>query len=207
MLALTGDTTTPAGLQRELGMQRAVADNYDVKLLHAIPAEWDEEIGYQRAASVFKRTEVDVVWGANDDIALGALKAAREAGLTPGQDILFAGLNWSSRGMEAVRNGEMTMTHGGHFFAGAWSIVMLRDHFFREIEGEFFVNVLFKMSPITGEKRRPLYRASGRRGLGQDRFQPVLQERLRAQPLRLLLGSDSCRGGELKPPRPGLTPP
>lgn len=151
LLALTGDTTTPAGLRRELGMQRAVADNPDVKLIHAIPAEWNEEIGYQRAASVFKRTEVDVVWGANDDIALGALQAARDAGLIPGQDILFAGLNWSSRGMEAVRNDEMTMTHGGHFFAGAWSIVMLRDHFFREIEGEFFVNVLFKMSPITGE--------------------------------------------------------
>ncbi|WP_299816065.1 ABC transporter substrate-binding protein [uncultured Roseibium sp.] len=151
LLALTGDTATPAGLHRETGMLRAVADNPDVKLLHAIPADWNETIAYKRAGNVFTRTQVDVVWAANDDIAFGAQKAALEAGLSPGEVIFFAGLNWSSRGMEAVRDHSLTMTHGGHFFAGAWSMVMLRDHFFKNIEGEAFVDVLFKMSPITSE--------------------------------------------------------
>ncbi|POF28586.1 ABC transporter substrate-binding protein [Roseibium marinum] len=151
LLALTGDTTTPAGLQRETGMLRAVADNPDVRLLHAIPTDWNETIAFRRARDVFARTKVDVVWGANDDIAFGALKAAVEAGLIPGENIFFAGLNWSLRGMEAVREQNLTMTHGGHFFAGAWSMVMLRDHFFRTVEGEVFVDVLFKMSPVTLE--------------------------------------------------------
>ncbi len=151
LLALTGDSSTPAGLQRELGMLRAVADNDDVTLVHAIPVEWNEELAYERAKAVFERTRVDVVWGINDDIALGAAKAAREDGLAPGADVQFAGLNWSKRGMEAVRNGELTMTHGGHFFAGAWAMVMLRDHFSRRVKGEVYVDVLFKMSPITPE--------------------------------------------------------
>jgi ABC-type sugar transport system substrate-binding protein len=149
LLALTGDTNTPAGLQRELGMQRAIADNHDVTLIHAIPVNWNEEIAYARAKTVLSRTQVDVIWGANDDIALGARKAVEEAGLEPGKDVLFAGLNWSKRGMEAVQENKMTMTHGGHFFAGAWAIVMLRDHFFKSSEGEVFVDVLFKMSPIS----------------------------------------------------------
>ncbi len=41
--------------------------------------------------------------------------------------MVFAGLNWSGEGLSAVRDGAMTMTHGGHFFAGAWSMVMIRD--------------------------------------------------------------------------------
>ncbi|WP_460071774.1 ABC transporter substrate-binding protein [Roseibium sp. ROS1] len=151
LLSLTGDSTTPAGLQRELGMLRAVADNSDVKLVHAIPVDWSEELAFARTKSVLNRTRIDVVWGANDDIAFGAQRAATDVGLTIGKDILFAGLNWSNRGMNAVRSNELTMTHGGHFFAGAWAIVMLRDHFFRSVQGEVFVDVVFKMSPITAQ--------------------------------------------------------
>ncbi len=151
LLALTGDTSTPAGVQRELGMLRAVADNRDVTLVHAIPVQWNEELAYDRARSVLNRTRIDAVWGANDSIAFGALKAAKEDGLAAGRDIQFVGLNWSKRGMEAVRSHELTMTHGGHFFAGAWAMVMLRDHFFKRVKGEVHVDVLFKMSPITPE--------------------------------------------------------
>lgn len=149
MLALTGDTSTPGGLERELGMMRAVADNPDVTLVHAIPVAWDEKIAFARTRNVLARTRIDVVWGANDDIAMGASRAAGEAGLAAGKDIFLAGLNWSHRGMSAVRRSEMTMTHGGHVFAGAWSIVMLRDHFFRSAGGEVTVDVMFKMSPVT----------------------------------------------------------
>lgn len=151
LLALTGDTSTPAGLFRETGMQRAVADNPDVDLIHAIPVNWNEETAYARASEVLSRTKVDVVWGANDAIAFGARKAAEEKGMKAGADVLFAGLNWSRRAMDAIQRQEMTMSHGGHFFAGAWAIVLLRDHFYRISTGEVHVNVRFKMSPITAD--------------------------------------------------------
>lgn len=149
LLALTGDTSTPAGALREMGMLRAVAGNADVELVHSIPADWDETVAYQRTRDVLKRTRVDVVWSASDDMAFGARRATDELGLAPGEDIFFAGLGWSRRGMDGVQNMEMSLTHGGEFFAGAWSIVMLRDHFHKSVKGEVFVDVLFKMSPIT----------------------------------------------------------
>lgn len=148
LLALTGDATTPAGLQRELGLERAVADNDDVTLVHEIPVDWNEEIAFARTKGVLARTHLDAIWGASDAIAFGARRAVEEAGLEPGNDVLFAGLNWSKRGMQAVQDQKMTMTHGGHFFAGAWAIVMLRDHYYKSSKGEVFVDVLFKMSPI-----------------------------------------------------------
>ncbi|MET1412493.1 ABC transporter substrate-binding protein [Roseibium sp. HPY-6] len=149
LLALTGDTSTPSGLLRETGMQRAVAENPDVELLHAIPVDWNEEVAFARTKDVLARTQVDAIWGATDAIAFGARKAAVERGLTAGEDVLFAGLNWSKRAMEAIARREMTMSHGGDVFAGAWAIVLLRDHFFRTSKGEVYVDVRFKMSPIT----------------------------------------------------------
>ncbi len=151
LLALTGDTTTALGLERELGMMRAIADNPDVKLVHAIPVQWNEDLAYARTGSVLSRTNVDVIWSASDAISFGAQRAAVDAGLVPGKDVLFSGLGWSRRAMEAVREKKMTMTYGGHALSGAWAIVMLRDHFFKSFENALFIDVLFKMSPITTE--------------------------------------------------------
>jgi ABC-type sugar transport system substrate-binding protein len=88
---------------------------------------WNHETAYERTASVLRRFHLDAVWAANDQISLGAQRAAIEAGEVPGQTMVFAGLNWSSDGLSAVRDGAMTMSHGGHFFAGSWSMVMIRD--------------------------------------------------------------------------------
>jgi len=127
LLALLGDAATPAALAREVGMLRALEENPDVELVRSFPVMWSAETAYQRTASVLGRYDLDAVWAANDQIALGAVQAAVEASETPGESIVFAGLNWSIEGLSAVEDGTLTMTHGGHFFAGAWSMVMLRD--------------------------------------------------------------------------------
>lgn len=127
MLALLGDAATPAALAREAGLMRALDENPDVDLVRALPVMWSHDTAYERTVSVLARYELDAIWAANDQIALGAQRAAREAGEVPGSTMTFAGLNWSGEGLSAVRNGAMTMTHGGHFFAGAWSMVMIRD--------------------------------------------------------------------------------
>ncbi|WP_306147878.1 MULTISPECIES: ABC transporter substrate-binding protein [unclassified Roseibium] len=148
MLALTGDDSTPAALDRQRGMEQAAADS-GVDLIGAVPVNWNEETAYERAKTFLNRTKVDAIWGANDAIALGAKRAAIELGMKPGENIAFAGLNWSKAGMEAVKNGQLTMTHGGHFFAGAWVIVMLYDYHNRPAPKSALDNVSFQMSAIT----------------------------------------------------------
>jgi ABC-type sugar transport system substrate-binding protein len=127
MLALLGDAATPAALARQAGLERALSDNGGVTLVRALPVMWDQATAQERTAKTLQRHRLDAVWSANDQIALGAQVAALDAGERIGETIFFAGLNWSREGLEAVRDGRMTMTHGGHFFAGAWSMVMLRD--------------------------------------------------------------------------------
>lgn len=149
LLALTGDSSTPAALDREAGLIAAVAEERDVRLVRAIPVQWNAETAYQKTKEVLAHKPVDAIWAANDDIALGAMRAAREHGLTPGKDIACVGMNWSLAGMEAVRRKELTLTDGGHFFAGAWALVVLRDfHFGANPPANHFDGV-FEMSAIT----------------------------------------------------------
>jgi ABC-type sugar transport system substrate-binding protein len=148
MLALLGDAATPAALQREAGMHRAIKEAGDVTLVRSFPVMWDQDTAYKRTVKLLSRISVDTIWSANDQISFGAQQAAREAGLTPGVDIFFVGLNWSAGGLEAVAARQMTLTHGGHFFAGAWSMVLLRDiHDGNLARGS---NVEFPMSAVDG---------------------------------------------------------
>ncbi len=128
MLALTGDNATPASLEREAGLKRALNEYSDTKLVRSIPVQWDTNRAYERTKTFLERDRIDAIWAANDPISFGAQKAAMEAGLMPGVDVMFAGLNWSKDALDAVKEGRMALTHGGHFFAGAWTVVLLRDY-------------------------------------------------------------------------------
>lgn len=127
LLAILGDTATPAALDREAGLRRAVAETDRAQIARAFPVLWSREEAEKRSRLALRVLDVDAVWAANDDIAFGAMDAARTNGYKPGDDLFFAGLNWSPAGLEGVRDGLMTMTHGGHFFGGAWAMVLLRD--------------------------------------------------------------------------------
>jgi ABC-type sugar transport system substrate-binding protein len=61
-------------------------------------------------------------------MALGAMEAFAARGLAPGHAFGIVGLNWSGEAVEAVRDGRMILTDGGHFLAGAWAMVLLRDY-------------------------------------------------------------------------------
>jgi len=128
LLALAGDNNTPASTMRLKGLDRALNEFPQLKEQRRISVHWSEESAYMRTRLWLESGQVfGAVWAANDAIALGAIKALREAGLKPGVDVKIAGVNWSPVGIQHVIAGDMTLTHGGHFFAGAWAMVMLYD--------------------------------------------------------------------------------
>ncbi|MBL4798117.1 MAG: ABC transporter substrate-binding protein [Oleispira sp.] len=128
LLTLAGDNNTPASQSRLEGLDRALNEFPQLKEQRRISVNWSEDEAYKRTRLWLASGEhLGAVWAANDAIALGAIKAIREVGLKPGKDVKIAGVNWTEEGIQYVMNGEMTLTHGGHFLAGAWSMVMLYD--------------------------------------------------------------------------------
>ena len=150
LLSIAGDRKTPASLQRLDGLDRALRQFPILKELRRIVANWSFDEAYRQTSAWLSRGGcIDAVWAANDDIALGAIAALEDAGRLPGKDVFVGGLNWSSEGLKNVADGKMTLTHGGHFFAGAWVMVLLHDYINGVQTIKDHPEISFKMEAIT----------------------------------------------------------
>ena len=135
LLAVAGELDTPASNGRVRGMKRAVAvmgkllGPDSVELVDIGHLDWSESTARTWVRELARKgPRIDMLWAANDPMAIGATEALREVGYKPGVDVIVGGLNWSQAAVERVLKGEMVLTHGGHFLLGAWAMVVLRDH-------------------------------------------------------------------------------
>jgi ABC-type sugar transport system substrate-binding protein len=135
ILALAGDTETLPSVERVRGLKRAIdvmtklLGPSSVELVDVRYLDWSAKTAEASVREFIKTgPRIDALWAANDPMALGAIAALREGGYKPGKDVLVGGLNWSEDAVKLVLDGEMVVTHGGHFLLGAWAMVVLRDH-------------------------------------------------------------------------------
>lgn len=128
LLAFSGLKVTPAAQQREQGLRRALAEYPQVHLRQLVYGEWSRERAYRQAQQLLRRyPQTQLVWSANDEMALGAMSAARELGRKPGKDLLFSGLNSSPQALQALIDGQLSVLVAGHFTLGGWALVTLHD--------------------------------------------------------------------------------
>jgi len=157
LLALAGDSETPAnndrvrGLRRALDVMRDLLGRGSVDLVAIANLDWTEktaETWVRQFVSAKDHPRIDAVWAVNDPTAFGAITALREAGYKPGADVVVGGLNWSQGGVQRVLAGDMFLTHGGHFLGGAWAMVILRDYHDGRDFAEEDVRLQFPMGAI-----------------------------------------------------------
>lgn len=155
-LAIGGDKLTPASIDRN-GGALAVVNNHqnEIKLDRFLYANWNRAEAKaltHRYLQWAKRNQITpaAIWSANDPIAFGAREALQENGLQAGKDVCMVGLNWSAEALRLVRSGELLLSDGGHFLAGAWSMVLLKDYHFRQKRGndQPIGSVRFQMQSI-----------------------------------------------------------
>ena len=126
MLGITGLRSTTSSRQRLAGMRRALEKRDDVELLQTVSAQWVRATARRKYELLIKRYgRVDVVWAANDPMALGVLDAAGASPKAP----LVGGVDWIPPAIRAVSDGRMVVTLGGHFMDIALVMGLLRNHF------------------------------------------------------------------------------
>jgi ribose transport system substrate-binding protein len=82
IIALQGLLANTPAIERFQGLQKALAENPGVKLLQWEGADWDRTKAYNATKSMLvAHPKVDGVWSANDEMAMGAIQALKEAGL------------------------------------------------------------------------------------------------------------------------------
>ncbi len=151
LVALSGNISDTASIERVKGLKRSVKKRRDVVLEQVFTTDWSSGIARQKFYLIKKSRypETSIVWAAGDAIALGIVEAVKELNLIPGRDVITGGVDWSSEGLRSVQAGEMSVTLGGHFMEGAWTAVLLHDYF----KGKDFISesgqMKSKMNPIT----------------------------------------------------------
>ncbi|MFZ6758255.1 ABC transporter substrate-binding protein [Undibacterium sp. Ji50W] len=129
LLAIAGDRATTTSYKRTEGMRRAVAEAKDVVLDQVVYGEWSRVKAQEQSVWLYQRyPQTRLVWTGSDLMAFGAMESWRARGGKPGLDAGFSAINTSSEALAALESGSLTALSGGHFIAGAFSLVMLYDY-------------------------------------------------------------------------------
>ena len=130
VVAIGGTHKTHASDERLRGLAEAMLDHPSpASLLQIVHGNWTFEDGKRLGGGLLARyDDIQIVWGANDSIALGAMTEAVARGKVPGKDILFGGCGWYLPALQHIKSGEFTTSVGGHFMEGGWALIMLYDY-------------------------------------------------------------------------------
>ena len=129
LLAISGDPVTPALTQRVDGLKKAVSEHSNVELQQVLMGELRQDKAREQTQIALTRyPQTDLIWAANDPMAIGAIEGATEAKRRPGKDVFIGGLNWDAPALARVKDGSLAVSVGGHFMIGGCALVLLHDY-------------------------------------------------------------------------------
>jgi len=109
VVELTGIEGTSAATERGAGFNEALAEFENIEIVARETANFSREEGQQVFAEILAEQEdIDGVFAHNDEMILGAIEAAREAGRL--EDIRFIGFDAVEDAITALESGELLAT-------------------------------------------------------------------------------------------------
>jgi ABC-type sugar transport system substrate-binding protein len=107
---LQGILATDAGRDRTKGCMNAFTAAPGINLVAQVPAGWNRTEALDQMGTILEANPVvDGVFGANDEMALGAIQAFKAAGIDPSTKII-TGVDGTFEAFEAICKHEMTGT-------------------------------------------------------------------------------------------------
>ncbi|MCI8297084.1 MAG: ABC transporter substrate-binding protein [Lachnospiraceae bacterium] len=112
VVELEGTVGASAAVQRKKGFDEYIAANCpDIEILDSQTGDFTRAMGKEVMESFLKTyDDIDAVFCHNDDMALGAIEAIKEAGKKPGEDVKIIGVDGVKGAFEAILAGEMNCT-------------------------------------------------------------------------------------------------
>jgi ABC-type sugar transport system substrate-binding protein len=129
VVVLEGLAGNIANTERTAGWFEALQpliDKGDIKIVADVPAGWAREEALTKMQEILVKTkDIDLVLASNDQEAAGAMIACKAAGLEPGEDIHFVGVDADAEGLQMIKDGTMlaTVAHQA-WLQGYWSVEM-----------------------------------------------------------------------------------
>lgn len=156
ILGLTGSYANPIAHARVQGLERACREDPRADLVQIVSARWARNVAGEKFGHLLNRyPDVDVVWTASDEMAMGIVDHPRRpAGLKIG------GMDWIPEAREAVARGDMAVTIGGHTIDVAYVMAAIAVYAERKASGQ-----AAPLAPLRNAKSRliPLTRDTMKR--------------------------------------------
>ncbi|MFV0594970.1 ABC transporter substrate-binding protein [Shewanella sp.] len=129
VLLISGDKSTPASVLRTQGANDHFFMQPNVTVTQTVYGQWREDIAYGQVLTLLSRyPDLNLIWTASDNMAMGVVKALNEKGLRPGRDVLVSSVNTSAEILQLRQSQQITTLGGGHFLAGALGLVQLKHY-------------------------------------------------------------------------------
>ncbi|MDR6981675.1 simple sugar transport system substrate-binding protein [Rheinheimera pacifica] len=114
IVELQGTVGATAAIDRAKGFNEVLSAYPNAKIIRSQTAEFTRSKGKEVMESFLKaeqgRRNICALWAHNDEMALGAIQAIKEAGLKPGQDILVVAVDGVPDYFKAMADGEANAT-------------------------------------------------------------------------------------------------
>ncbi len=111
ILELQGTVGSSAAIDRMKGFGEVIAAHPDSKIVRSQTAEFTRAKGKEVMETMLKAENggkgVCAIFAHNDEMALGAIQAVKEAGLQPGKDILVVSVDAVDDALKAIVAGEL----------------------------------------------------------------------------------------------------
>src|SRR5690606_32591449 len=113
-LELQGTVGSSAAIGRMKGFNEVLAKHPDAKIVRSQTAEFTRAKGKEVMESLLKAESggknICALWAHNDEMALGAIQAIKEAGLQPGKDILVVSVDAVDDALKAIVDGTINVS-------------------------------------------------------------------------------------------------
>jgi simple sugar transport system substrate-binding protein len=110
VVQLEGTTGSSPAADRKKGFEQAIADHPNLKIIRSQTGDFTRAKGKEVMESFLKAENggknICALYAHNDDMALGAIEAIKEAGLKPGKDILVVSIDSVPDIFKAMAAGE-----------------------------------------------------------------------------------------------------
>lgn len=114
IVELQGTVGASVTNNRKKGFEEAIAAHPDMKIIHSQSGDFTRSKGKEVMESFIKAENggknITAMYAHNDDMAIGAIQAIKEAGLVPGKDILVVSIDGVPDIYKAMADGEANAT-------------------------------------------------------------------------------------------------
>ena len=109
IVELEGTVGSSAARDRQIGFNEVIELFPDMQIIYSQTGDFRRELGKEVMEGILHTenpSEICALWAHNDDMAIGAIAAIKEAGLDPGQDILIVSVDAIPDIFKAMMDGD-----------------------------------------------------------------------------------------------------